>query len=103
MAKDRKEDHEILTKKLGTKIGIEFSARKRKSVTKIVFQNKETPMIMKNYVADELANKVYHLTKALQQANDIIHNLEIQNEILTDALSGLSQENTKDENHSLIV
>jgi len=47
-------------------------------------------MIMKNYVADELANKVYHLTKALEQANAIINNLEIHNEILTDALSFFS-------------
>jgi hypothetical protein len=55
-------------------------------------------MIMKNYVADELANKVYHLTKALDQANSIIEKLEIQNEILTDALAYINcTENTEEE------
>jgi phage shock protein A len=39
-------------------------------------------MIMKNYVADELSNKVYHLHKALQQAEDIIKVLEKENQNL---------------------
>jgi len=95
MVKVVKDDHAILTKKPGIKIGIGFLARKRKSVIKGVLKNKETTMIMKNYVADELANKVYHLTKALEQANAIINNLEIHNEILTDALSFFSDK--KDE------
>ena len=49
-------------------------------------------MIMKNYVADELANKVYHLTQALQQANDIIEKLDAQNENLKQILSNLGVE-----------
>lgn len=49
-------------------------------------------MIMKNYVADELANKVYHLTQALQQATDIIQKLDTQNENLKQILSNLGVE-----------
>lgn len=49
-------------------------------------------MIMKNYVADELANKVYHLTLALQQANQIIEKLDEQNESLKQILSNLGVE-----------
>jgi|LakMenEpi03Aug12_release.lakeMendotaPanAssembly.Ray.scaffolds.fasta_scaffold08789_32 hypothetical protein len=44
-------------------------------------------MIMKNYVADELANKVYHLTKALNQAESIIKTLEVENDNLKETLS----------------
>jgi hypothetical protein len=36
-------------------------------------------MIMKNYVADELSNKVYHLHKALEKAQEIISILETEN------------------------
>ena len=43
-------------------------------------------MIIKNYVSDELANKVYHLTKALDQAEKIIAKLEEENENLKQAL-----------------
>lgn len=39
-------------------------------------------MIMKNYVADELSNKVYHLYKALNQAEKIIDLLEEENKNL---------------------
>jgi HD-like signal output (HDOD) protein len=39
-------------------------------------------MIMKNYVADELSNKVYHLYKALEQAQKIIQVLEEENKEL---------------------
>lgn len=55
-------------------------------------------MIMKNYVADELANKVYHLTLALKQANDIIEKLDEQNENLKLILSNLGIE-TEENNH----
>jgi len=44
-------------------------------------------MIMKNYVADELSNKVYHLHKALNQAEKIIATLEEENQFLKNALS----------------
>lgn len=46
-------------------------------------------MIMKNYVADELSNKVYHLHKALQQAEDIIKVLEEENQNLKEAVKYL--------------
>lgn len=56
-------------------------------------------MIMKNYVADELANKVYHLTQALQQATDIIEKLDAQNENLKQILSNLGVE-TESNDHA---
>ena len=43
-------------------------------------------MIMLNYVSDELANKVYHLTKALNEANIIIKTLEKENQELKENL-----------------
>jgi hypothetical protein len=43
-------------------------------------------MIMKNYVTDELINKVYHLTKALNQAESIIKNLEVENNNLKETI-----------------
>jgi len=55
-------------------------------------------MIMKNYVADELANKVHHLSLALKQANDIIEKLDEQNENLKVILSNLGIE-TEENNH----
>jgi hypothetical protein len=42
---------------------------------------------MKNYVTDELINKVYHLTKALNQAESIIKTLEKENNSLKETLS----------------
>ena len=39
-------------------------------------------MIMKNYVSDELANKVFQLSKVLHQAEHIISVLEEENEEL---------------------
>jgi hypothetical protein len=42
---------------------------------------------MKNYVTDELINKVYHLTKALNQAESIIKTLEVENDNLKETLS----------------
>lgn len=44
-------------------------------------------MIMKNYVADELSNKVYHLTLALEQANEIIDKLDEENKNLREVLN----------------
>lgn len=41
---------------------------------------------MLNYVSHELANKVYHLTKALNEANNIIKTLEKENEELKENL-----------------
>lgn len=47
---------------------------------------------MKNYVADELANKVFHLHKALNQAEKIISILEEENKNLKNLLvSSLGQ------------
>lgn len=46
-------------------------------------------MIMKNYVSDELANKVYHLTKALNQAEKIIESLQQENDSLKKVASKL--------------
>jgi hypothetical protein len=44
---------------------------------------------MKNYVTDELINKVYHLTKALNQAESIIKTLEVENNNLKETLSSI--------------
>ena len=52
-----------------------------------------TIMIMKNYVADELSNKVYHLQKALQKADEIITTLQQENAKLQDALNNLASPN----------
>lgn len=43
-------------------------------------------MIMLNYVSDELANKVYHLTQALNQAEKIIQILQKENDNLKSTL-----------------
>ena len=48
---------------------------------------REVIMIMTNYVSDELANKVYHLTKALNQAESIVETLQRENNNLKEALS----------------
>jgi len=48
-------------------------------------------MIMKNYVADELSNKVYHLHKALEQAQEIIKVLETENNNLKEAIKYLKE------------
>jgi hypothetical protein len=53
----------------------------------------EAKMIMKNYVADELSNKVYHLHKALEQAQDIIKVLETENKSLKKIVEYLEQKN----------
>jgi hypothetical protein len=48
-----------------------------------------TTMIMKNYVADELSNKVYHLHKALEKAQEIILVLEQENKHLKNIVDAL--------------
>jgi len=53
-------------------------------------QNKEATMIMKSYIADELANKVYYLHKALDQAGAIITTLQEENQNLTNAFNSLA-------------
>lgn len=47
-------------------------------------------MIMKNYVSDELANKVYHLTQALNQAEKIIASLQKENDALKETVIQLN-------------
>jgi hypothetical protein len=59
-------------------------------------------MIMKNYVTDELINKVYHLTKALNQAESIIETLEVENNNLKETLS-LIYDREKLVNHDFLV
>jgi hypothetical protein len=56
----------------------------------------ETIMIMKNYVADELSNKVYHLHKALEQAQKIILVLEEENKKLKKIADHILSEPNKD-------
>jgi hypothetical protein len=53
-------------------------------------------MIMKNYVADELSNKVYHLHKALEQAQKIILVLEEENKKLKKIADHILSEPNKD-------
>jgi thymidine phosphorylase len=47
---------------------------------------KEAIMIIKNYVSDELANKVYHLTQALIQAEKIVKSLQEENDHLKEII-----------------
>lgn len=60
-------------------------------VSNIVSKTMEAKMIMKNYVADELSNKVYHLHKALEQAQEIIKVLETENKNLKEIVEYLEQ------------
>lgn len=53
-------------------------------------------IVMNKFIADELANKVYHLNKALTQAQSIIEILEKENKCLVDALNSLASENKED-------
>jgi hypothetical protein len=57
-------------------------------------------MIMKNYVADELANKVYHLTKALNTAESIIKVLEKENNSLKELLVSMSDNTSEYQNNN---
>lgn len=54
-------------------------------------------MSMNRYIADELANKVYHLYHSLNDAQKMILELEIENKILKDALH--MDSNDKQENN----
>ncbi len=56
---------------------------------------KETKMITKNTVTDELVNKIYHLSKALTQAQSIISTFEQENKRLLDVLNGLTSDNNE--------
>jgi hypothetical protein len=47
------------------------------------------------YMNDQLANRVKSLQKALNQAEKIMNTLELENQRLKDALSGLASENNK--------
>lgn len=60
-------------------------------VSNMVSKIMEAKMIMKNYVADELSNKVYHLHKALEQAQEIIKVLETENNNLKEAIKYLEE------------
>ena len=53
-------------------------------------------MIMTNYVSDELTNKVYHLTQALNKAERIVSILEEENKNLKDAFNNLASLNKED-------
>lgn len=69
-----------------------FLKRKNlKGVFNRVIISMEATMIMKNYVTDELTNKVFHLHKALKQAEDIIRVLEEENQNLKEAVKYLEK------------
>lgn len=53
-------------------------------------------MIMKNYVSDELSNKIHYLSKALHTAEKVIETLEKANDDLKDALNNLASQNKED-------
>ena len=57
---------------------------------------REVIMIMTNYVSDELANKVYDLTKALKKTEEIFFVLEKENKNLRDVFNNLTSLNKKD-------
>lgn len=59
-------------------------------------------MIMKNYVTDELINKVYHLTQALNQAESIIKTLEQENDALKQTMSILYDMDNMSNNDFLV-
>lgn len=47
-------------------------------------------MIMKNTVTDELVNKIYHLTKALDTAKEAVETLQKENENLKHLLEEMT-------------
>lgn len=53
-------------------------------------------MIMNQYIADDLANKVVHLYEALNKAQNRIESLEQQNAFLSDVLDDLTSLNKED-------
>lgn len=50
-------------------------------------------MVVKNTITDELINKMYHLTKALNMAESIIETLQQENENLKHILSDMGNTN----------
>lgn len=52
----------------------------------------DTNMVVKNTITDELVNKLYHLTKALNAAESIIETLQEENNNLKDLLSAFNAE-----------
>lgn len=48
------------------------------------------------FMADELLNRIRHLYKALNQAEQIMSKLEQENKRLQDVLNGLTSENNED-------
>ena len=59
-------------------------------------------MTMNKYIADELANKVYHLYRSLNDANKTILLLEKENKLLKDAIysdSSVSKDNIEIKNN----
>lgn len=53
-------------------------------------------MIMKNTVTDELVNKLYHLTKALNLVESIVEKLQQENLKLKETLSYLEHSEDKE-------
>ena len=53
-------------------------------------------MIMKNYVSDELLNKVQKFSRALESAMSIVDTFQIENKVLSDALYKLTSINKVD-------
>lgn len=53
-------------------------------------------MVVKNTVVDELVNKLYHLTKALNTAESIIETLQQENDNLKNLLSEMNQYATEE-------
>lgn len=53
-------------------------------------------MIMLNYVSHELANKVYHLTQALNKTNDLVKILEEENKALKELVEKLEHQYQND-------
>lgn len=53
-------------------------------------------MIMKNSVTDELVNKMYHLTKALDIAKGVIDTLQVENDKLKTLLEDINSNQSHD-------
>lgn len=59
-------------------------------------------MIMKNTVSDELVNKVFKLTQALNMAKSIAKSIEQENESLKQVLSLLSNNSIKENSCNIV-
>jgi hypothetical protein len=53
-------------------------------------------MIMKNSIVDELSNKVYHLSKALDQVQKVLSILEEENLMLKKILQEIDDHKTEE-------